>query len=57
MNVEIFIRKVKDRQQELALALTERPETTSKKLVAGRWQGLQESLDILEELLNGREED
>jgi hypothetical protein len=48
---------VKERQTELAVSLIERPETTSKKLVAGRCQGLQEALDIVEDLLKGREED
>ena len=54
---EQFIKRVKERQNELALALIERPDSTSKKLTAGRCQGLQEALEILEDLLRGKEEE
>ncbi len=57
MNIELFIKQVKERQNEYATSLLERPETTSKKLTAGRCQGLQEALDILDIILKGREED
>lgn len=57
MNLELFIKQVKERQDELAASLIERPETTSKKLTAGRCQGLQEALEILDNILKGREEE
>lgn len=57
--IETFIQQIKQRQAEISLGAMQRPSTEQglTMLTAGRWQGLQEALDILEYVIRDQEED
>jgi len=57
--IGLFIQQVRQRQEEIAVSNMKRPsaDPMTHGVEAGKWQGLQEALDMLESIILDNAED